>query len=344
MCPKPSRALTTYIDSTFGIDNNLADTWSQATIDAGTVPLGVDGSLTVLQLTQNSNAYIATGANINQDTNRSAASGQQNVNVVATGINSSVDLGGSVQTPGLQGTVNNQQHFILDPNQLKQNPIGGSKGTNAIGAGVLVVQYTDNVTATINSGVRIYADSLNLDAETSVTDVSATISGEPASNSAFNGVFSVVTVNDQTLAQLAKGAIITVGSGPISETNSNSVDVQANDTTHIVNVAGGILTAQNLGYGTAVRSGSGDSGHRGLHWRPQHHLGSAGHRQDAHLRRGDQRQRREPRLGAGDISGRHLTADTKIHDRRRHPADRAGDIVQVDAGATGNGIVGDEPV
>ena len=245
-----SRAFTTYLDNASGIDNNFADTWSQATINAGAAEVGVDGSLTVLQLTENSNAYIATGALINQNTVQVPRSGRQNVNIVATLTNSSVNLGGSLQFPGFQG--NPEKKLILDPDPLAQNPLGGNQAANVIGPAVVVIEYLDDATATIDTGVTMYADSLNVDAETSVTDVSAPISGEQSSNFGFNGIFSLVTVKNQTLAQIAKGAVITVGSGAISANDSNSVDVHANDKTIVVNIAGGFLTSKNLGFGASV--------------------------------------------------------------------------------------------
>ncbi|HEV3085369.1 MAG TPA: hypothetical protein VGY66_36785, partial [Gemmataceae bacterium] len=219
--------LTTYFDSSFGADNNLADSWSQATalpsnpMDSG-AQYALAGSFTLLTMNQTSTAYIGQGALINQDTSAKYVTGQQDVFVLATGTNSSVDLGGSVQFPGLTGSTNGNSFWptpwgrggVLGVN----GPGWGNKASQgAIGAALVMIQYTDNVTATIDTGVKMYADSLEVDAETAVGNISSVISGAKSGNFGFNGVFSVVTINDTTLAQIAKGADIAVGKENVVE-------------------------------------------------------------------------------------------------------------------------------
>ena len=63
---------TTYLDNSFGLDNNLFDTWSQATSNnPERTTSRVAGSLTIDTLNQTSNASIGQGAQINQDTDPS---------------------------------------------------------------------------------------------------------------------------------------------------------------------------------------------------------------------------------------------------------------------------------
>ena len=88
----------------------------------------------------------------------------------------------------------------------------------AIGAAFVIVNYTDNVTATISRGVKLYADSLDVDAETAVFDFSALISGGSSKKFGFIGVLSLVNVNDTTLAQVDAGSNLTVGSSNVVET------------------------------------------------------------------------------------------------------------------------------
>ena len=272
---------TTYLDNSFGLDKNLADTWSQATSNNGNAKVAVAGSFTLLTLDQTSNAYIGQGAQINQDNSPTYRTGAQDVFVLATGTNSSVDLGGSVQTPGLAGS---NQEFKIKFNQ----PGGGVEAQQAsVGAALVVIQYTDDDEATINSGVHLYADSLDVDAETAVGNIDAIISGGSSDNFGFIGVFSVVTVDDTTLAQIANGATITIGNADVVQTfakpglvpalttaaiQSNalpgtpgtdsdgnptntinaSLVVQAHDATDVFALTGGIMAAQNAGVGAAA--------------------------------------------------------------------------------------------
>ena len=91
-----------YMDNSFGLDNNLVSSWTQANA-TGTSNAAVAGSVTYLNLNQTSNAYIDSNAKINQNTDAIPNNGKQTVTVYAQGANSSVNLGGSVQTPGIQG-------------------------------------------------------------------------------------------------------------------------------------------------------------------------------------------------------------------------------------------------
>ncbi|HEV8062517.1 MAG TPA: hypothetical protein VGP68_21740, partial [Gemmataceae bacterium] len=269
-----------YLDNAFGADNDLVDSWSQATNNSN-AKVGVAGSFTLLTLNQTSNAYIAQGAQINQDTSPTYRTGNQDVFVVATGTNSSLNLSGSVQTPGLAGSNKEFEISFAKPGA------GVQAQQAAVGAALVVVLYTDDDTATIDTGVKLYADSLDVDAETAVGDMSALISGASSGNFGFNGVFSVVTVNDTTLAQIANGATITVGNADVVETfaqpttvptltesaiHSNalpgtpgtngsgnptntvnaSLIVQAHDATDVFALAGGIMSAGNAGVGASV--------------------------------------------------------------------------------------------
>ena len=277
------RNFNTYLDNSFGADNNLFDTWSQATSNNSNTPVAVAGSLTCEILNQTSNASIASGAQINQDTDPSYRTGTQSVFVLGTVTNSSLNAGGSVQTPGLSGS---KKEFQIGVNA----PGTGVQASDAsVGAAFVLVLYTDVVTATISSGVNLFANSLDVDAETAVFNFSVMISGGSSSNFGFVGVLSVVDVNDTTLAQIASGATIDVGSSDVVEplpttppntipafttdaildnelqgtsgtdssgnptdTVSASTIVQAHDLLDLFNYAGGIMAGNNVGVGASV--------------------------------------------------------------------------------------------
>jgi len=281
--------LLTYLDQSFGLDNNLSDTWSQANSGNDSSTVAVAGSLTYETLNQTSTATIGQGAQINQDP--SYRTGSQDVSVLATGSNSSFNLGGSVQTPGLQG--NDQQ--ISANWQAPQAGGWGVQGSDtAVGAALVFVAYTDDVKATIAPDVRLYGDSLDVDAETAVFNTSALISGGDADNFTFIGVLSYLSVNDTTLAQIAAGSSgnVTVGkdnvvdtfpaqnsqvpntveafttqavednalpgtlgkdaSGKLFDTIPASTVVQAHDGLNVWNLAGGLTSGKNTGVGASI--------------------------------------------------------------------------------------------
>ena len=287
------QTFTTYLDNSFGVDNNLADTWSQATGQPADnqqpANIAASGCITWLTVDQNSNASINSSAQINQSTDPTYRTGNQSVFVLATDSNSSLNLGGTVQVPGLTGDnsklKDENNKLTFGANGLPQP--GTQSGQDSIGVAAVVVQYTDDVTATIASGVNLYADSLDVDAETAVGNFSAVVSGVSSSgSSAWNGVVTVVLVNDRTLAQIAAGSNIVVGnqnvvetfpnlaneptftpsaladalpgamgtdaSGDPTDTVSASTIVQAHDNLDLINFAGGITTGGNLGFGATV--------------------------------------------------------------------------------------------
>jgi hypothetical protein len=275
--------LNTYQDSTFGADNNFVDSWSQATATDSNTKAAAAGSVTYLTLNQTSNATIGQGAQINQDTSLRTNNKTQNVFVLATGTNSSLNLGGSVQTPNLRGS-----NKTLKPNS--QAPDTGGYGLQSsdtsLGIAVVSVTYNDSVTATIDPGVNLFADSLDVNASTAVFHLSAVVSGADSGNTGFIGVFSLATVNDTTLAQVAAGAHLSVGtnnvvetfpkfqispftedvarlndlpgtrstdsSGAVTNTIPASTVVQAHDGYFLFNVAGAVQSAANTGVGASV--------------------------------------------------------------------------------------------
>src|SRR5262249_59361937 len=135
---------------------------SQATSNNGGAKVAVAGSMTIETLNQTSNALIDQNAQINQSTDPKYRTGNQNVFVLATGTNSSLNAGGSVQTPGFSGSNKELQIGVNKPGT------GVQADDAAVGAAFVVVEYTDHVTATVAAGVTLYADSLDVDAETAV--------------------------------------------------------------------------------------------------------------------------------------------------------------------------------
>ncbi len=285
------KQLTTYLDNSFGADNNLFDTWTQATSNDNdknsnsTAEIVVAGSVTYDALNQTANASIGTGAQINQDTDPAYRTGSQSVFVLATGTNSSVNAGGSVQVPGFSGSNSELQVGVNAPGA------GVEAKQACVGAALVVVDYSDNVTATVNSGVNLYADSLDVDAETAVFNFTIMISGGSSDSFGFIGVLSLVNVNNTTLAQVAAGSTLDVGNGNVVETFAKptsppafttaaiqanalpgtagtdasgdptntvaaSTIVQAHDWLDLWDFVGGIMAGGNAGVGASVGVGT----------------------------------------------------------------------------------------
>src|SRR5690606_20876940 len=140
-------------------------------------------AITMLNLDHTATAEIAGGAQINQD--MALRSGAQAVTVEATSVNEAFHLGGNISLPGLQGS---KKSFKIDTGALKPG-VGTESSEGAIGATVMVFDYDNTVSATIGDGVTLYADSLEVDAETLAFSIAVGASGGSSDNFGFNGVF-----------------------------------------------------------------------------------------------------------------------------------------------------------
>jgi hypothetical protein len=244
--------LTTYTDSNFGADNNITDTWTQST--AKGAELSVAGAVTVLSLDHRARAWIAPGALINQDDDAAFRTGEQDVRIEATSVDQAVHFIGNIEVPGVSGST---KKFTFEKKLL---PKTGTGGGDAVGFGVLVVTYDNDVEARIAAGAKVYADSLKVGATNDAWSISLGASGGKSGNVGFNGVFSWISIDNTTYAQIDDGAEVTVGSGTVIEQDAdgNDVDtgksllVDALDDSWIANIGGGVAVAQNTGIGAAV--------------------------------------------------------------------------------------------
>lgn len=247
------RTVTTYLDSNLGLDNNLVDTWSQATVDGQKI--GIAGSLTVLVMDQDATATIEDGARINQDGVFQTAnpSSGKDVKVAAKSVDHTINLGGNFQTPGVQGSTSPDKKSWSNEGGF-QSPGAGTttgKGNSAAGLGVQVFYHENTALATIEDGVILGADSLAVTADNQIVAVSFAASGGKAGNVGFNGAFQVTVVENTTRAQIDNGAEITVGSGTV-DGGSESLLVQANDAAYLVSISGGVAVSEGTGVGASV--------------------------------------------------------------------------------------------
>ena len=260
------RNLSTYLNSDAGTSNWFANDWTQATAEGES--LAVAGSVTFLDLKNVAEAFIKSGARINQKAHTVTT---QSVMVLATNHNQSVHFAGNISLPNPLGAV---KDYVMTKGKtvkesLKDNAGGfgtsGKKG--AVGATFGMYMYNDTTTARIEDGVVLHADSLIVDAETDVMSVTVGASGGSSDNIAFNGVVLVNVIDNHTVAQIENGAVIDVGAGLafdptdpdtdpkyLDPANNGSVVVTANDNTLVIEIAGAVASSEKTGIGASVTS------------------------------------------------------------------------------------------
>ncbi len=202
----------------------------------------------MLLLDHTANATIDSGAKINQDNRQhpSSATGKQQVVVTADGANEMVNITGNFSMPGVE--LNTEKSWV----PVFSRPLyGASGGAKAIGGGAMIQLNTGNVTAEIQNGVTLYADSLDVEADTTNIDVNFVGSGGKADKLALNATVEFDSVLDTTIAQIDSGAYVTVGSGHVDSTDSTSpaVKVNADDTTVLVSIAGSVAVSDQTAVG-----------------------------------------------------------------------------------------------
>jgi hypothetical protein len=235
--------LRTYLKGNLGLDENLPDNWSRATVDGQKLALA--GAFNVMVVDHNAQALIKDGARINQEPGFHTVN--SDVVVEAASVNHAINLIGNLDLP--------------DPGDIKKGQIfegaAGSKAADegsAAGSSLGFYWYDNKVTAKIEKNVELYADSLEVDADNETLSVLVLASGGQADNVAFNGAFGANVVNDSTLAQIENGAVINVGSGAVadSDAGNDSVFIDATDTSNLITVAGGVTSSKHVGVGASL--------------------------------------------------------------------------------------------
>jgi hypothetical protein len=137
-------------------------------------------------------------------------------------------------------------------------PSAGSEGKSSVGVSLLGVDYAGSVTARIEDGVVLDADTLTVAAENTVFGLNVGASGGSSQNFGLNGTVGVNVVRNSTTAQIENGAVIDVGSGHILDPASTAADdngsifVTATDNAWLFNVLGGVAVGEGVGVGASV--------------------------------------------------------------------------------------------
>src|SRR5690606_25504885 len=109
----------------------------------------------------------------------------------------------------------------------------GTEGSVAVGGSLIVFIQNNTSKAEIGDQVLLYADNLDVTADTKVLNVVVSAAGGQSEKFGIEGTFTWITLNNQTIAQIMDGARIVV---------PGKVVVKTNDQTNVINVSG-VITA-----------------------------------------------------------------------------------------------------
>ncbi len=243
------RTLSTYLDGNFGLDNNLVDSWTQATA-VGQKKASIAGSVAVVFLDHEATATIRNGAKINAG---ATATGSQDVVVNAVSQNDTIDLGGNFQMPGI-GLLADPTDIVKTKSwspkdagkrlgDFKFTGAGGDDTGKAVGATALVYFYTNDVAAQIEDGVTLNADTLEVTAENGTLGVAVGAAGGQSEDFGFTGVGIYNSIDDHTTASVG-------GRATVNLTGDATID--ASDTSTLITVSGAITLSEKVGLGASI--------------------------------------------------------------------------------------------
>ncbi len=237
------RTLSLYANSCFGLDNYVFNSMTQSTAKGAKV--SICGAVTVLDLDGTAHAYIAENALINQDTDPLYRTGAQQVAVESKVVNETMHMGGNVELPGIGGEGTSFKIKV----STGGSGVGGD--TAGVGGTVVIITCDNESTAEIKDGVVLYGDNLRVTADNKNFIITLAASGGESGTFGFNGTFSLIKMNNNTLAIIDNGARVDVGDLIIPGTSS-SLLVRANDDSFVVTISGGVAMAKSVGIGASI--------------------------------------------------------------------------------------------
>ena len=122
-------------------------------------------------------------------------------------VNEAVHLGGNIELPGLAAEPGKTKSLKI---KLSTPAFGDEAEKAAMGGTVMIIGYDNVSTALIHDGVVLFADELDVSADTSTFSFSFSASGGSAGTFAFNGTFSLIDIDNQTWAGIDNGARIVI--------------------------------------------------------------------------------------------------------------------------------------
>jgi len=240
---------SSHLNGNFGLANDLASTYVSASSQANV--FGIAGAVDWVDFTNNSSAWIGDGAQVTSTATGSAAwnttvdkgalaaapAGWPTAPVGLTAIDwaspLTVDATTSIQTIDISGNI-----------CLSFNCTGGSSsGASSIGGSYAFVNYTDNTSAGIGSGVNVTASG-TLTVAASDNDEAVTVSptsGYGGANS-LSGLVVMGDINNSTHASISSGA----------EVSAPTVNIDATQELMAWAITGGVTAGTTTGVGISV--------------------------------------------------------------------------------------------
>jgi hypothetical protein len=220
-----------HINGNLGVVNNIMTSYANASSQSS--ELGLAGSVSYFRANNDTSAYVASGATLNQTivggawqttlTNGYDQDWSRGVSVVADTTVHSIDGGGNF---GLTGGVN------------------GGAGS-AAGGTLITSGRTSRTIAAIADGATITAASLAVTATTSDKMFLVVTSSGKSKGVALNGMVGLAGLNNQTLASISNRAFVT----------ADLVDVRAEQFVSLFSVSGALVMASAGGSAFGVSVG-----------------------------------------------------------------------------------------
>ncbi len=221
--------ITPYLNSNLGIADRIATTYVAASAEAGrenssgSRNFAVSGGVNLLTVDNTANAWIGTGAQINQ--NRLLALPDQTVTVDATTTIETINVG------GIPSVLN----LVRPATKSQGSSVGGTYGG---------ITYNNATRAYIDDGAVVTAgQDVDVTANSSNFTINVIESGGQAHDFGVSGAVGVNSFNNRALAYIEDEATVTVG---------NDLTVDAAHDVFGLNITGTVQNADNVGFGASV--------------------------------------------------------------------------------------------
>ena len=224
-----------FMSENLGLDKAMFTSWAQASSDAGKG--SGSASVDIMNFTNDSEAYIGKNAQINQNKEFNNDQIKNDVNVAAKTSITTLDLSGMLKSP-LDTLIKGAK----DKTDPMVSAFGATSGGTGIGGSVLVTLEDNTTKAYIDTGSKVAAHDLTVDAATEVKNISIGAAGGKAANIGFNGTATVNMIKDTTYAFI-KAA---------ESKAANDISVKAADNIYTIDAAGAVTESSSVGVGASV--------------------------------------------------------------------------------------------
>ncbi len=216
------------INGNGGLQNGFFTTWAKSDVSTNEGEelgkFGLAGAVNIADFNSTSNAYIASGAKINEAA--AYKSGAQDVKVT-----SGVDVS-TLNMAGIWGITG-----------------AGTKSKVGLGGSYQQIAYNSNSSAQILGDAKVNANNLEVSSDIDQRNISIAEAGGKSETFGFEGAFDWLKSDTNSTASVSKDAQVAIeGEG----TQSDKVIISAKDNIDMFNIAGGVTKTQNVGIGASV--------------------------------------------------------------------------------------------